>query len=112
MPTISRRAWLLELSLIAFVAGCERKRSDVEGKVDTRKVCDAGGSAPHERSLRLALHYVEQSPDRERRCLKCSQFFRETPDEDCGKCVLVPGGINQNGNCARWSRVTPRPALP
>jgi hypothetical protein len=65
---------------------------------------DVSGLTEAELTMRNeTLHYVETSPEPDKRCDNCKFWVPpETEGAACGTCTLVKGPINPKGHCTSW----------
>ncbi|MCE7937294.1 hypothetical protein DCC79_01325 [bacterium] len=63
---------------------------------------DTSALTPQEVETRTSLQYVEKSVTEGKNCLNCQQFQAPATAGECGKCLVVPGSINPDGNCTAW----------
>ena len=99
MNSISRRK-LLERSVQVSVGGAlvaaAGQAAAAEKLCADPKAMDGG-----QKSIRMSLNYVEQSPNAEQVCGGCGFF---APDAaGCGTCMIFTGPANPKGHCDSWA---------
>jgi hypothetical protein len=73
-------------------------------KSDQQSACaNPEKMSPSEKSLRVAQHYVEQSPDPAKVCGGCGFFSAAEGAGDCGRCQIFNGPANAKGHCESWA---------
>ena len=80
-----------------FLAACA---GGTEGGGTAALDCsDTSALTPQEVETRTSLQYVEKSVTEGKNCLNCQQYQAPANAGECGKCLVVPGSINPEGNC-------------
>lgn len=69
---------------------------------DVPERCAAAKLSEDEERVRTSLKYVEQSPDKTKWCVDCTQY-RPGPSGACGGCSLMAGPIHPRGTCAAFA---------
>ena len=91
MSKVSRRVFgrhaLTVLAAVPVLAACGG------GELE----CGPGSLSADQRSMRTALHYVDQAADRSRQCSACALYAGTATA--CGTCTVVAGAIHPQGTC-------------
>lgn len=60
---------------------------------------DVSGLAPGEAQTRVAMEYVDRSPQADKTCVKCAQWIDAPSADQCGGCKVLKGPIHPDGYC-------------
>ncbi len=108
---ISRRTVLLKSlripaagALVVALAGCGPKGESTSASAGGAVCADLSSMSDADQASRKANNYVENSPNPDQVCGKCSFFHPGASSGGCGTCDIFSGGpANSHGHCNSWS---------
>ncbi len=98
MNVVTRReaVWRLGGAALALAgaAGCRKAMAFT--------CTDTQGLTPEEAAARVAVEYVDRSPDTSKVCVSCQQWIPPTGDA-CGGCKVLKGPAHPAGWCKLYA---------
>jgi hypothetical protein len=64
---------------------------------------DTTGVSANDQTTRVALSYVDASPEPAKPCHRCTQWLPASASGTCGGCKILKGPIHPNGSCKAFA---------